>query len=385
MKDIYVSGKGKTPDDDNSGDVYITGGKHNENAGGHSGDVYITGGKNSDTSAQGSHGNYDYERFSERGSRNDRHGSHKKKKKSFFRRLVSAVLLVCILFGVCVGFTFAMFSTVNYNETGHRENVYLNSSELMQDSAVENILLIGVDRRAATDDSRSDSMLLFSIDKKTSTVRLTSFMRDTWVYIPDSKRYAKLNAACKYGGAQLVMDTIEYNFNVKIDNYVLVDFNIFTDIVDSFGGVKVEISEKEAAYMRDKVHLQNITAGESVALNGKEALWYCRIRYLDSDFMRTQRQRKVMTALISKAKRSGVIRLRNVVKSVMPQIETDLTPAKLTGLSVGAAFKYRFYDVEQARVPADGTWEDAIKDGQEVLLSDLGANQSYLKKFLYSE
>ena len=124
-------------------------------------------------------------------------------------------------------------------------------------------------------------------------------------------------------------------------------------------------------------------AGDSVHLNGNEALWYSRIRYLDSDFMRTYRQRKVVTAIIQKARNTSLFELIDIVKDILPVVETDLNPVKLTKLAMGALIIYRNYDIEQARIPADDTWKSANKKGQDVLEADLGANQKYLEDFLY--
>ncbi len=308
----------------------------------------------------------------------------KKAKKKFrlIKTLFIFFLIASIAFSLIFAYIYNLMRTTDYNPSGHSENVYVDSDELMQNKNVVNILFIGVDRRAEDIASRSDSMILFSIDKNNKKIKLTSFMRDTWVDIPDHG-YAKLNAACTYGGAQLVMDTIEYNFNIHINSYLLVDFDTFADIVNKLGGVSVEISESEAEYMRNKVHL-DINAGNNIHLNGNEALWYCRIRYLDSDFMRTFRQRKVVSSIIKEAKETSLIDLLNIVKDILPGIETDINAYDLTKLSIGAAFRYIRFDIEQARVPAENTWENATRDGQSVLLADIGENQQMLKDFLYT-
>lgn len=311
----------------------------------------------------------------------------KKPKRSgarrFFLVLVSLLLVAAIALGGPYFYIYSLMNQTEYNRSGHKPNVYVDSGDLLHDEKVVNILFIGVDAREEDLASRSDTMLLFSIDKINKKIKLTSFMRDTWVDIPGSG-YAKLNAACTYGGAQLVMDTIEYNFNVEIDHYVLVDFDSFVNAVDGLGGVEVEITEKEAKYLRDKVHLETIQAGESVHLNGNQALWYCRIRKLDSDFMRTQRQRKVITSLVGKAREESAGELIDLVKSVLPNVETDMDPMVLTNLAFGAFFRYVRYDLEQARVPADGTWQDATIKGQMVLKTDLGENREMLEDFLYT-
>lgn len=310
------------------------------------------------------------------------------KKKSPIKVLISILLVVVIIFLSSFGYIYNLMSKVNYNEAGHKDNVYVNDDALAFSSNVWNILFVGVDRRSSDLSSRSDTMLLLSIDSANKKIKMSSFLRDLWIDIPDSG-YAKLNAACTYGGAQLVMDTIEYNFNIKIDNYALVDFEMFTDIIDMLGGVNVEVTEKESKYMSTKVFENgvplSISHGENVHLDGTEALWYCRIRALDSDFMRTYRQRKVMTSIISKFKQTNIIELKNIAIDILPKIETDLSALTLTKLSFGTVFKYMRYEVEQAKIPADNTWKNGKKKGQSVLLADLDKNRLFLEDFLYSK
>lgn len=388
MDDIYVGGSRKEPNQDNSAP----------------GDIYISGAKGRGFTAEDDmfpFGN-DFTRPEQprrpapppppppqqpprRARQPERTPPVTYKKKHPFRRFLAILMIPVLLFAASVGMVYHMFSSVDYNETGHKDNVFLDSSQLAQSRSVKNILLLGVDRRNADDTSRSDTMLLLSVDTAHKKIKLTSFMRDSYVYIPEKKKSNRLNAACAYGGAQMVMDTIEYNFNVKIDHYMLVDFSMFEGIINGLGGVQVDITEKEAKYMRDVVHLKNVQAGENVQLNGKEALWYCRIRKLDSDFMRTQRQRKVMTAIIEKAKKTDLFALYAMGQDVASQIETDMTPADLTKLAVSGVLRYLRYDVAQCSIPAEGTWQNKRINGNAVLSLDLDANCKYLKEFIYEK
>ena len=308
---------------------------------------------------------------------------HRRKKHvvlKIFLTLIALILVAAIAGG---SYLYHLMGSFNYNEAGHKNNVYVDESKLFSSKNVTNILFLGVDRRNADQNSRSDTMMMLSIDRVNKKLKLTSFLRDSWVYIPDHG-YAKLNASCSWGGAQLVMDTLEYNFNVKIDHYVLVDFEMFKNIVNKLGGITVEVTEKEAKYMRNEVHL-DIQAGENVKLDGNEALWYCRIRYLDSDFMRTQRQRKVISAIIEKAKSTPIPTLVEMVQEILPDVETDLTQSELMKLAGGAALSYIRYDVEQMRIPVDETWKSKRIKGQDVLSLDIEKNQQLLYDFLYTK
>lgn len=308
---------------------------------------------------------------------------HRRKKHvvlKIFLALIALLLAAAIAGG---SYLYNLMGSFDQNESGHKNNVYVDESKLFGNKDVLNILFLGVDRRNADEKSRSDTMMMLSIDRANKKIKLTSFLRDSWVYIPDNG-YAKLNAACSWGGVQLAMDTLEYNFNVKIDHYLFVDFEMFKSIVNKLGGVTVEVTEKEAKYMRDDVNL-DIQAGKSVRLDGNEALWYCRIRYLDTDFMRTQRQRKVISAVIDQAKKTSIPTLIELVREILPDVETDMKQGDLMKLAGSAALSYLRYDLEQMRIPADGTWKNKWIKKQQVLSIDIEENQQLLYDFLYKK
>ena len=307
-----------------------------------------------------------------------------RRKKSRAERNIFIVLLVLVLIGSCVfGVVYSTASKIDYKPETHQDNVYVDSSTLMHDSKVTNILLIGVDGSSSDTSLRSDTMLMVSIDRNNKKIKLTSFLRDTWAVIPSTKSYNKLNAACSYGGAQLVMDTIEYNYNVKIDHYMLVGFDMFETIIDSVGGIDVEVTEKEAQFMRATARATRDTVRRERSYERSAGAVYCRIRKLDSDFMRTYRQRKVITALIKKAKTSNPMTLKKLADTVLPMVQTDMSPMELTKFVFGAP-KYIGYDVKSERVPHENTWKSQTKRGQSVIVTDFDANIQFLKSYLYS-
>lgn len=283
-----------------------------------------------------------------------------------------------------------LLGEVNYSPL--QENEYIDSSKLAHSDSVRNILLIGVDAREgeSSDSTRSDTMMILSIDENNKQLKLTSILRDTYVEIPGWK-WNKINAAQSHGGRQLLVDTIEYNFKVDIDNYMLVNFDMFTTIIDELGGVDVEVTEKEANYINARY---NMTQAEKDAFpgttnagvnhfSGMQALWYSRMRYLDSDFYRTQRQRKVISAIIDKAK-SNPTALYSIAEKVMPMIETDLTTDELVNLAKGSV-KYMKYDLAQMQVPIDGSWKSVKKSAGNVLSIDMDKNVSAMRTFIYEK
>ena len=290
-------------------------------------------------------------------------------------------VFVVLLLGVFL-YGYSALGGLNYDDS-IGENVYLKDSDLLHDENIRNILFIGSDAREGLDGQRSDSMILFSIDKTNREIKLTSFLRDSYVYIPSKGYNTKLNAAFNYGGAQLLMDTIEYNFGVDIDDYVMVDYDVFIDLVNLLGGITInDVTEKEAKYMQEQVNRPKFKAGTNKNVDGRTAMWYCRIRYVDNDFGRTQRQRKVITAIISKATKTNPFKLVDVVKQVLPNISTNIDRTDLLSLGMGA-FAYMRYDIKQQQIPAEGTWWNQRVNGQDVLKLNFEKNKEILKEFIY--
>ena len=307
----------------------------------------------------------------------------KKKRGGFFKSFVAVVMIFAIVFVGATGYLTTVFMSADYQkpERGYKSSTA--GMELTSDPWVKNILLIGVDDKKGGSVSRSDTMILVSIDRRHGQIKMTSFMRDTYVTIPGHGE-DKMNAACVFGGPQLVMETIEYNFGIDVDNYVLVDFNAFKDVIDSLGGVTVQVKQREAEYI-NRTSKQNIEYGDNVTLNGEEALVYVRIRYLDSDFYRTQRQRKVISAILSQVKKSNPIDLIDTGKKVLSYVETDMNPVELSLLAEGALLMYMQYDVLQSRVPFDNNYYSATIGGSAVLMIDNSITSEILHEFIYTK
>lgn len=196
-------------------------------------------------------------------------------------------------------------------------------------SGVENILLIGADRHGQGENGRSDSMILVTINNNTGNIHLTSFMRAMYVCIPRSNGnvWSMLNAAYSWGGPNLLVDTIEMNFRVKIDKYVVVDFAAFEKAVDLLGGVEIELSKEEADNTRWNSGVP--TSPGKQLLNGAQARGYCQIRVIDNDFARTGRQRKVINVLLQKAKHMDLSTMLAIADEILPMVNTNLTNSEI--------------------------------------------------------
>lgn len=280
----------------------------------------------------------------------------------------------------------------------HRETAEnrANISDVMDAAYVSNVLLIGTDSRDLSQErGRSDSMILASINKKTRELTLTSFLRDSYVYIDDEYGYGKLNAAYSYGGAGLLMDTIESNYGVRIDDYVLISFAACANVIDAVGGVKLDLSDEEAdavneilisevnELMGDDRNDDLLDCGGEQKLDGKQALSYSRIRYVgNADFERASRQRTVMTQVLKKAAVNPVAMARIFV-TALPELSTNLSVGKSYGYTLRAPFLLIGYQLKTQQIPADDTFYGDVIDGESVLIPDCDANRQVLKDTIY--
>ena len=251
-----------------------------------------------------------------------------------------------------------------------------------------NILLLGLD--APHENSRrSDTVMIASVGY--GTLKLTSVLRDTVLDIP-GRGPGKLNAAYAYGGPNLVARTLNENLRLNIIHYIAVDYTTLIRAVDALGGVDLALSDAEVDRVnaiieshREGLAAQGYTApalapgGETTHLNGVQALCYARIRKLDSDFVRTNRQRKLLVALLERLKASlwNPFRLVRLARAVLDTAQTSLSPFQLLLLGEKALAAG---PPEQLRLPVDGSYDD---NGSSLAVTDLPANVGALQMFLY--
>ena len=323
----------------------------------------------------------------------------KKKHKSFFSRIVKRIvitlfIILVMLFGIYSCTALVVINKVGKEETGNRNR----TSNAISRTYVRNVLIIGTDGRSDEEQGRSDSMILMSLNSRTNEIILTSFMRDSYVNI-QGYGMDKLNASYSYGGAELLMDTIENNFMVKIDDYITVNFVSFAGIIDAVGGIDIDVTDEEAQeinnilfsevnqLMGDDQQADFLNGGGKLHLNGKQALSFARIRYVgNSDFERTMRQREVFEKIIPKA--INPIAIGRIAKSVIPKINTNMSTLEMYLLSLRIPMAIR-YDIKQLQIPAENTFypEDIwFDDGtvQSVLQVDLNANYNILEEEIFS-
>lgn len=324
-----------------------------------------------------------------------------------------AITVVCIVLVLALGVFGAGFifleriaSKVHYEQV---EDIYSSDSAFYADtslkssSSVKNILICGVDQDD-TDFGRSDSMILLSVDTKNEKLKMTSFQRDTFVFIPDADDpdggyRSKLTNAYVYGGVGLTMRTIEYNFGVRIDNYITVNFETFKTIVDILGGIELELTQREIQYINCQIEQNNQTdyldAEEGlVTLNGQQALWHARNRggyingvefYEDTDWDRTQRQRDFLKALVSDVKETSIFKLIKIADGVSSYITTDMEKSELKKFLL-SSIKYRKYSVSECSMPCEDSWEYVDNfAGNVIYVNDWELVRANLAGFIYED
>ena len=344
-------------------------------------------------------------------------------KKGRAKRVLCVILSVILLiFGSGLLYYYSILNSMNFKDitkpsntdstdpsiaalSGDGTQLSLTDGELLQDSKVLNVMLFGEDNSKGADHGRSDTMIMLSIDNRHKKLKLTSFQRDTYVYIPNYG-YNKLNASYTYGGATLAIQTIEANFGIKIDRYAVVDFNSFIDIIDTLGGIDMELTQDEIDYINYQMYKNEQTDNPTlitdapgvVHLTGQQALWYSRNRGLSigedgntigidgDDWDRTSRQRKLLETVFNDMKSADLGQIISIVGAVGPLITTNLKKDEITAL-VSHSLTYLKYEVVQYNIPADGFWRynDDTPAGSVIEITDLESQRIDFAKFVYEE
>ncbi len=243
-----------------------------------------------------------------------------------------------------------------------------------------NILLIGQDRRENQGRQRSDSMILCTINTEKKTLVMTSFLRDLYVELPNwkGKSYSdnRLNVNYAIGGMEMLDECLALNFGITVDYNIEVDFSGFTEIIDLMGGVDIELTSKEANHLGGglKTGVNHLT--------GEQALSYARIRKLDSDFGRTNRQRNVLTALLEQVRNSSMVELSNLINQFLPLITTDMGNSEITKCVAEIFPVLSGLEVSTQYIPAEGTYKMCMIRGMSVLVPDMEQNRQILRDTL---
>lgn len=332
----------------------------------------------------------------------DKRRKKKKKKNSAIKILTAIVLILALLVGSGAIFVNSYLNKMQFGETQGEIDPEIDKEEqiefeeqadadadiranlsddvLWYDDRIYNVLLVGVDygdRKNGKYDNyltRSDSMILISINTIDNVINMVSLSRAVYVAIPGYGN-RRLNAAHAYGGTDLLIETIEKNYKIRIDKYVKVDFSGFENIVNILGGVPIEMTAQEA----------RLIVGKSKAgvydLDGEHAIAYARLRSIDSDRKRTGRQRAVLNSIANKLRVSSPSTLLTLLDDVLPMVTTNFTKTELLA-QVANAPKYLSMPVKEDIIPHNAT-SLSIRGGMEVLILNWEETNAYTHDLLY--
>lgn len=257
----------------------------------------------------------------------------KPKKKHIFLRIVVILLIILLILVIAVFATGSWYLNSKLDQINYVENVTRN--EVSVDAQVEenlsgyrNIALFGLDTREDSfDDSRSDCIIIVSINNSTKDVKLLSVYRDTYVDV-EGHGLTKITHAYAYGGPALALSTINRNFDLDITEFVTVNFETVRTIVNEIGGVQITVTSAEA----NSGSIPNIHSSGTYNLNGNQALAYARIRKIDTDYQRTERMRTVLSAIFTKVKGLSISSINSLLDTMLPHVSTNIPKDEITKL-----------------------------------------------------
>ena len=252
---------------------------------------------------------------------------------------------------------------------------------------VSNVLVVGIDGRNNDDNLRADSILVVSINPGTKKISLVSFLRDMYLEIPEHGKN-KLSLVYNLGGANLIESTIETNFDLSIDHTVVVNMEAFENIINSIGGLNIELSEEEAKYLNNTNYIsnkqyRNVIPGKQ-RLNGNQVLGYVRIRMVptiqgeNGDLGRTARLRSVLSSVIEENSKKELSELTKVITNVIPSVSSDLSLSQM--INYMDTVLQGDLNTDTLTIPAENSYTTKVQDGMSVMEVDLDKNINILKQ-----
>lgn len=321
-----------------------------------------------------------------------------KKKLSITKKILISILLLVVLIISLSVFAFNHFSSKVERVEINRNIVTETGKEpAKEDEDVISIALFGTDftenEKYGNLYGASDATMILGIDTKNNRLKLFSLMRDLYLDLPDgSGNKQNLNYTMAYGGPELILKTINYNFNLTVDKFIHVSLHTLPTIIDKFGGVELNITSEELNFINNyitNIDKENGTSTEKLTttglqtLNGTQAAAYCRIRYTEGrDFKRTERQRDVLVALFEKFKTASITDLATMMNGILPLVSTNLTNTEIMSIA-SKVLSMGIPTIEQSRFPLDGKSEMIATDMLH-LTTDIEETTKDIHKFLYS-
>ncbi|MBP5417540.1 MAG: LCP family protein [Clostridiales bacterium] len=283
----------------------------------------------------------------------------------------------------------------SWKDGGHTR-VYVNKKYPIKkvsqkDSKVENILVFGVDSRGTNDVTcRADAILIVSIDKRRDCVKMISLMRDTGVKIEGKSSTDKLTHAYAYGGVGLLINTINDNFGLDIQRFVMLDFGSSSNLIDMVGGIDIDVTAGEVKFANQNINEENALLGTNVpllthggrqTLSGVQATSWARIRSLDSDYVRSGRQRTLAISLMHKVASYKWTAKIALLEDSAGMFETNMNSKDMMRLATDAVDVLG--EVKEYRAPADGMFK--VQDKPWMMIVDWNKQLPDLHRFIWEE
>lgn len=332
-------------------------------------------------------------------------------KKKAARRRRRTILFVAeiIVLAVMLGFLYTVLKTEKVDKIKiDEESIVMDMNENVETNEVmkgyRNIALFGVDSREGSlgKGTRSDTIIIASINQDTGDVKLLSVFRDTYLNLGNDS-YNKCNAAYAKGGPEQAITMLNRNLDMNITDYITVGFDGLIEVIDALGGVEINVTEAEISHLNNyQISMVGkttdgknftATAGKDYTpvtsaglqnLNGLQATAYCRIRYIGNDFQRAQRQRDVITAISEKAKKANISKLNDVVNGVMDNVSTSLDVSEILGVLKDIG-NYSIVANDGFPFEKYRTTGTVGSKGSCVIPQDLKKNVEELHAFLFNE
>lgn len=324
------------------------------------------------------------------------------KKKARRTRIITMVIvelltLICIF---AFGFVYRymhMTADVAFDVSKVRnENIDISQKQKM--SGYWTVAVFGVDSRNGDvgKGANADVQIIANVNMGTGDITLTSVYRDTYLNLGKGDRYSKSNAAYAEGGPEQAVAMLNKNLDLDIENYVTFNWKAVADVIDLLGGVDIDVSKAAFYYMNAYIHETCLKSGISAQnpaamyikkagpqhLNGVQAVAYARLRYMDSDFERTKRQREVISQCLDLAKKTDLATLTKIIDTVLPQVAFNIDTADIIELAKGIS---RYNIRESVGFPKDLKDQMMGKKGACVIPATLESNVVWLHSVLFAD
>lgn len=274
-------------------------------------------------------------------------------------------------------------------ESGNSSDIDEEMPDLRTVEGITNILLIGSDARSLNEKSRSDAIMILTIDSIHKKLKLTSILRDTYVKIPGHGE-EKINHSFNYGGPELLIKTIENNFSIKLDKYAIVNFLGFKDLINAIGGLDIDIKPEEVKEANKSMLGINEDPSSLIKnsglqhFNGQQVLAYSRIRHVGNGcYDRTERQRHVVSLIIDKLTDTPVVKYPVVGSKLLPYVKTNMDITEILNYAY-TVYQIKNFTPEQLLMPlTELSYGQLLSNKGWVLLMDKYQNAKILNDFIF--